>query len=516
MHTNFYFLRQVAAALQPKAIGSVVSECFSQSKDELIVRFEAGSNSWYIRASLSPSFGSLSFPDQFQRARKNSVDLFHSIIGTRVVAIRQFQNERSLALEFSDGHMLLFKMHGNRCNAILFQGNNVIGVFRKSLKGDFAINPLELDREIDWSKEHFLNNIDRKEKIYFTFGKVVWHYLYQRGFESLSPEGKWNALEDVRRRLNDPTYYITYIEGKPILSLLESGEIKNQYQDPLRAANEFYYEFTYQYTLQRDKAQLMSVLKSRLESGKNYCEKNQRRLEEIQSDNHYKVWADVLMANLHAIAPGAEKVELENFYDNQRPIEIKLRTDLSAQKNAEIYYRKARNQHIEIERLEESIERKREEMALFATWLAEVEKVSDLRSLRALERKIQPEVEQKDTERLPYHEFLYKDFRIWVGKNGPANDELTFKHGYKEDLWLHAKDVRGSHVLVKYQSGKNFPKDVIEHAAGLAAHNSSRRNESLCPVIVTPRKYVRKRKGDAPGAVVVEREQVILVEPRKP
>jgi predicted ribosome quality control (RQC) complex YloA/Tae2 family protein len=69
-------------------------------------------------------------------------------------------------------------------------------------------------------------------------------------------------------------------------------------------------------------------------------------------------------------------------------------------------------------------------------------------------------------------------------------------------------------VILKYQSGRPFPKDVIERAAQLAAYYSKRKNESLCPVTVTPKKFVRKRKGDPAGAVIVEREDVILVEPK--
>jgi predicted ribosome quality control (RQC) complex YloA/Tae2 family protein len=68
--------------------------------------------------------------------------------------------------------------------------------------------------------------------------------------------------------------------------------------------------------------------------------------------------------------------------------------------------------------------------------------------------------------------------------------------------------------LIKHQAGKNFPKDVIERAAELAAYNSKRKNDSLCPVIVTPKKFVRKRKGDPAGAVVVEKEDVVMVVPK--
>jgi predicted ribosome quality control (RQC) complex YloA/Tae2 family protein len=115
---------------------------------------------------------------------------------------------------------------------------------------------------------------------------------------------------------------------------------------------------------------------------------------------------------------------------------------------------------------------------------------------------------------LPYHEFEFQGFKIWVGKNAISNDQLTLKYSHKEDLWLHARDVAGSHVIIKYQSGKPFPKTVIERAAQLAAYNSKRKTDTLCPVAYTPRKYVRKRKGDPAGAVIVEREEVIMVEPK--
>ena len=121
---------------------------------------------------------------------------------------------------------------------------------------------------------------------------------------------------------------------------------------------------------------------------------------------------------------------------------------------------------------------------------------------------------EKQAPSLPYREVEFNGYKIWIGKNAQSNDTLTLKYGYKEDLWLHAKDVSGSHVLIKHQSGKVFPKDVIERAAQLAAYYSKRKNESLCPVAMTSRKYVRKRKGDPPGAVVVEREEVIMVEPK--
>ena len=103
-----------------------------------------------------------------------------------------------------------------------------------------------------------------------------------------------------------------------------------------------------------------------------------------------------------------------------------------------------------------------------------------------------------------------------MGKNAKSNDELTLKHSYKEDLWLHAKDVPGSHVLIKHQAGKTIPISVIERAAGFAAYYSKRKTDTLVPVIYTPAKHVRKKKGAAPGQVFVAQEKVMMIPSQGP
>jgi predicted ribosome quality control (RQC) complex YloA/Tae2 family protein len=113
-----------------------------------------------------------------------------------------------------------------------------------------------------------------------------------------------------------------------------------------------------------------------------------------------------------------------------------------------------------------------------------------------------------------FFEYEYEGWKILVGRNSRNNDELTFGHSHKEDLWLHARDVPGSHVIVQ-RKGKDFPKHVLEHAAGIAAHYSKRKGEALVPVQYTLRTYVRKLRGGAPGQVTLEREQVVLVEPMR-
>ena len=112
-----------------------------------------------------------------------------------------------------------------------------------------------------------------------------------------------------------------------------------------------------------------------------------------------------------------------------------------------------------------------------------------------------------------FKEFEFEGFKILVGKSAANNDLLTMKHAHKNDLWLHAKGVSGSHVVIKHKSGKSFSKLVIEHAASIAAQFSKSKGSAYVPVIYVERKFVRKPKGAEPGTVVVEKENTVLVKP---
>jgi predicted ribosome quality control (RQC) complex YloA/Tae2 family protein len=514
LHNNYYFLRQISKALQTRLSGAVVSDCFSQAKDELVIQLETQDTPFFIRASLTGNFSCLSFPRVFHRARKNSVDLFPSIMGHRVEKIETFENERALAIHFNHHKTLVFKLHGNRSNILLFEDNAIVSLFKNSITSDWKLQLDGFSRSIDWTFDAF-TAANAPDKLYFTFGKWAWEYLgHTHSMETRSQHQKWDILMQLRNTLESPQYYITRVDGQLILALFPIGEVQEIFQDPIQAANSFFNAYLHQDTFLLEKTRAISKIKKTLQGHEAYYEKNLQKLKELQASNSYKHWADLIMANLHHLKTGDEKASLPDFYNDGVMIDIKLKRDLTPQKNAELYYRKAKNQHIEIERLTQSLEIKTEEILNTQEQLETINNMeSDLKVLRNYIAEITKPALQKSTI-LPYHAFDFKGFKIWVGKNAQSNDSLTFGLGYKEDLWLHAKDVTGSHVLIKYQAGKSFPKDVIERAAELAAYNSKRKTDSLCPVIVTPKKFVRKRKGDPAGAVVVEKESVIMVTPK--
>ncbi|GAB4509230.1 MAG: NFACT RNA binding domain-containing protein [Anaerolineae bacterium] len=102
---------------------------------------------------------------------------------------------------------------------------------------------------------------------------------------------------------------------------------------------------------------------------------------------------------------------------------------------------------------------------------------------------------------------------IWVGRNSRQNEIVTFKRGGGEDLWLHARDVPGAHVVIKFD-GRNIPEHIIEQAASLAAYYSARRTDGKVPVDVTRCKYVKKIKGAAQGMVTYRNETTVTATPR--
>ena len=182
---------------------------------------------------------------------------------------------------------------------------------------------------------------------------------------------------------------------------------------------------------------------------------------------------------------------------------------LSPQLNAEKYYKKAKNQQIEVDTLKRSIAHRKLQIKEFEMQREDLDQITSLKQLQK-----QAKIKSIPTE-YPYHLVNFMDYEILVGKNAVKNEKLTFHFAKKDDLFLHAKDSPGSHVIIKRKSNQNFPQNVIEKAASFAAFYSKNKSVAFCRVLYTPKKYVRKAKEAPAGTVIVEREKVILVKPEK-
>ena len=573
MHLNYYFLRQLAPALDNRLAGLRFMECFSQDRDEVVLVFAQakGKHNYYkpfhVKAMLRPDFSGLLFPETVQRARANSVGLFDVLTGQReddahqpgspdvsehsihgptsqalvrpglegpgraVVGVRSFLNERCLAILLEDDYSLLFKFFGNRPNLLAFQGDTVVDVFNHNLTTDWKLTLSTFNRPIDQSYEAYERAGFDYKKLFPTFGNVVNEYVKEERAKGGNDDEKalWAIIQDVVRQLEQPHYYLTRLDHKPTLSLLPvreqpGGLPVREFDDPIEAANRFFIAYNGLSTFEQEKANWLRLLEKRSKRAQAQIDGNMQRLIARDEGASHEQIGHILMANLHDIpeVPGSkspERVSLHDFYHDQL-ISIKLKPDLSPQKNAENYYRKAKNEKIEEEHLTNQIAARETELERMTRQKADIEQITTLKELRRYVKQANllldnPSMASSDgTQAQLFKEVLIDNFRIMIGRNAKNNDLLTQKYAHKEDLWLHARDVAGSHVIIKYKAGKTFPRNVVERAAELAAWYSKRRTDSLCPVTVTPKKFVRKPKGLADGQVIVEKEDVVMVIPR--
>ena len=521
-------------------------ECYSQDRDELVMVFAQAKGKtnyyrpFYLKTTLRPEFSGLLFPEVVQRARTNSIDLFGQVIGVdpddaeaiaggetagRVVTgVRSFLNERCLGIELEGDYTLVFKFFGNRPNLVAFQGNDVVESFNQKLVSDQNLKLDAIDRPIDQSYEAFERAGFDHKKLFPTFGKEVNAYLGEK-LLAVAAGGWWEQIQSVLALLDKPTYYLTTFSHHPTLSLVPIGEIRQTFDGPIEALNRFYVNFAGLNFFEREKGEVLRLLDKRLKRAESQIEASLQRLIGHEEGASNEEMANILMANLHAIeeVPGQrspEQVELYDFYRDQ-PIQIKLKTDLTPQKNAEGYYRKSKNEKIELDFIQQQIEQREREIVDIQQHKLAIAEIPSLKAFRKYAKQhniladggryaASPAATPAELFKIVTHE----GYTILIGRNAKNNDLLTQRYAFKEDLWLHARDVSGSHVVIKYQAGKRFPKTVIERAAELAAWNSKRRTDSLCPVIMTPKKFVRKPKGLAEGQVVVEKEEVVMVVPK--
>lgn len=526
MHTNYYFLRQLAPALTERLRGYRVAVCFTQEKDELVVGLTDGTKEFWLKAQLGANFPAVALPETFQRARANSVDLFSDLLGEQVETVVAWPQDRVLQVNFRSGARLVFKLYGPRPNAIFRSSPDAPAqLFQQKLLADADLRPQPAPAPTTKPEESAESNESAvPTKLPPPLADLPLRYLRTQGYDSAPPEAKARLVNQVLAQLEKPAqYYLIQLDGRTRLSLLPLGDVLETFpgDEPVAALRRFVPMALGRRALEIETKQLRQMLERRADEASTAAAHARQRLHALAHEAGYRRTADLIMANLHAIPAGATQIEVLDFYTDCARV-IKLKRTEKPQFTAENLYRKGKNQQIEERQLTERIARREAEAFTALERLEEMDTqpaLAELRGLRTWRKQhgLDPTpAASKTATELPFKVFEDRGFTILVGRNAANNDLLTQKYAHKEDLWLHAKDVTGSHVVIRHRAGQPVPEPVVEHAAQLAGWYSRRQHDTLCPVTVTPKKYVRKPKGALPGQVVVERERVVLVKPGNP
>lgn len=253
----------------------------------------------------------------------------------------------------------------------------------------------------------------------------------------------------------------------------------------------------------------------------------QLRLQQSDNADRYKRDADLLMANLHQWEPGMAEIALPDF-ETGETVSLLLQPEKNAVQNAQYLYR----QHQKLKRARNAVEPLLAEVNAEIDYLDQViasleqigtyEGIEDLEILQEIREEAISQKYLEPSEARPAKNTVTSEphcyqtpsgFELLVGRNNRQNDRLTFRIAGDYDLWFHAQQIAGSHVLLRLPAGTIPEEADVQFAANYAAYYSQGRYSQQVPVVYTQPKYVFKPKGAAPGMVIYQKEKVIWGEP---
>lgn len=251
------------------------------------------------------------------------------------------------------------------------------------------------------------------------------------------------------------------------------------------------------------------------------------KLKDCEERDKYRLYGELITSNLYKLTnTHTDYIELENYYDNNNLIKIPLDKKYSPNINAKHYfkkYNKLKNalQIVSVQKAETENELNYIDSIIFEIELAsstkEIQEILDEISENLIKNKVSQKKKntknskkkKQEKQYSPLH-FNIDNFDVYVGKNNKENDWLTFTFANKNDIWLHTKDIQGSHVILK-NSGQNVSDDTLVKCAKLAVEHSKAKLSSNVPVDYCKVQYVKKPNGAKPGMVIFTNNKTISV-----
>ncbi|MBE9034864.1 Rqc2 family fibronectin-binding protein [aff. Roholtiella sp. LEGE 12411] len=294
--------------------------------------------------------------------------------------------------------------------------------------------------------------------------------------------------------------------------------------------NRYYIDQINQQLFSQLRHQLSQKLNNILTKLRNKAQTFTERLQQSDRADEYRQKADLLMAHLQNWEPGMKEITLADF-DTGQPVAIALQPDKNAVQNAQSLYK----QHQKLKRARAAVEPLLLEVQAEIQYLEQVEaaigqidKYQTAEDLQALEEIREELIDQKYLEDPEYRSrstnepaisnfYRYRTpsgFEVLIGRNNRQNDQLTFRVAGDYDIWFHAQEIPGSHVLLRLEPGTVPEEADLQFIANLAAYYSRARQSDQVPVVYTQPKHVYKPKGAKPGIAIYKHERILWGQPQ--
>lgn len=547
-----------AKEMRPVIISGKIDKVYQPEADELVFNIHTKRGNVKLYASVNPAAARIHFIENSLQNPPAPLPfcmlLRKHIQGARVTDVAQVGSERiiEISLEtlnelgFTVSKKLIFEIMGKHSNIVLLDisSGKIIDCIkhvsidvnrvRQLLPGIIYKYPPAQDKipfkELlpEGGPPVFLP--PEAKAIQRTVGGVSPSFAQ----EMAASEDPLSFLRSAARIIEEGRFCpVVYSDGKGspkefhILPLSEYEDVCQKKEfDSLSLCLEYYYAHKQSSNKLHQKASdLERSVSSQLD--KLYLKEQRLREDLLKAENSesLRLYGELLTANIHQVRPGDKSASVINYYDGST-VNIPLDPRLSPSKNAQQYFKKYGKAKTAVKEKQLQLRTNESDIKYLDSVMSYLKNASDVSEIEALrreleetgylrKRKIPGGFKEKKISSKPYRYILPGGCEVLVGRNNKENDILTFKTASSRDIWMHTKDIPGSHVIVKTSCEEISDEDLYA-AASIAAYHSKGRESENVPVDYVRVKYVKKPAGAKPGMVIFTNNKTVWVDPKLP
>ena len=540
MSFDGFFLHHMVEELRRELVNGRIQKINQPFEQELVLQIRSNRQSHRLLLSAHPVFGRIQLTQTtFENPAQPSTFIMvlrKYLQGALIESIEQVENDRIVEMTVSNKNEIGDHIQATLIIEIMGKHSNILLVDKSSHK------ILEVIKHVGFSQNSYrtllpgstyiappsteaLNPFTIKDEKLFEILQTqeTTAKNLQSLFQGLGRDTA-NELERilVSEKLSTFRNFFNQ-ETKPCLTETSFSPVPfaNQVGDPFANLSDlldtYYKDKAERDRVKQQASELIRRVENELQKNRHKLKKQEKELLATDNAEEFRQKGELLTTFLHQVPNDQDQVILDNYYTNQ-PITIALDKALTPNQNAQRYFKRYQKLKEAVKYLTDLIE----ETKVTILYLESVETVLNQAGLEEI-AEIREELIQtgfirrrqreKIQKRKKPEQYLASDGKtiIYVGRNNLQNEELTFKMARKEELWFHAKDIPGSHVVI---SGNLDPSDEVKtDAAELAAYFSQGRLSNLVQVDMIEVKKLNKPTGGKPGFVTYTGQKTLRVTP---
>lgn len=532
------FLYHLKKEIAQFAIDSRVDKIHQPSKDEIIINLRSRQGSKKLLLSCNADAARIHFtefpPENPAKPPMFCLLLRKRLAGAWVTDIEQDNLERILKINFSGTDELGDKTNYSLIIEIMGKYSNIIFVgkdgkiidsmkrvdenkshIREVLPGVTYVAPPKQDK-----LNIFTDDIEKiREKI--AQSRKGMYKAVMEAIKGISPiicrEFEYGlTLDEFKKQAQNPTPTVVFTDAPKDFAFIDIKQYDNlatinHYDTFSQLLDYFYYERVRLMRIKARSADLFKTVTTLQERAVRKAINRTQELEDCKDKETYKLFGDLIAANMYRLEKGVPYYDLENYYDNNKIVRIPADIMLTPSQNSQKYYKEYRKKQVAESKLNEFIKEANDEADYFESVidsLSRAETDGEITAIKAelasqgyIKKGNDKKKEQKSLK--PMHFKTRDGFDVYVGRNNIMNDKLTMKTAKNYDTWFHVQSAAGSHVICE-TSGNQISDGAIHDCAVIAAYFSKARESSNVAVDYTLVKNVRKPNGTKPGFVVYD------------